>query len=197
MEMGAIQCPSCGVLWGQQVCLDDLALGFGLLSCIHIYRQAMLHSMQSKAGSAESNLSSDRVHNACSMQDRALQARAHLQMALQLERVTDCLCRQTARPEQVLLGLNFFGNDYIIPAGGAPIVRHQYLELLKEHEPTLIWDKKTKEHVFEYDVGSSNHEVFYPSLTSIQKRLNLAEKYGLGISIWELGQGLDYFYDLL
>lgn len=97
----------------------------------------------------------------------------------------------------MLLGLNFYGNDYALPAGGGPIVGHEYLSLLKKHDPVLIWDKKVKEHVFSYTVGTEEHEVYYPSRDSIHKRLDLALKYGLGISIWEIGQGLDYFYDLL
>ena len=97
----------------------------------------------------------------------------------------------------MLLGLNWYGNDYKMPVGGGSIVGHQYLDLLRKHQPSLFWDKKAKEHVFGYSVDHEAHKVYYPTQQSIQRRLDLAQKHDLGISIWELGQGLDHFYDLL
>lgn len=41
------------------------------------------------------------------------------------------------------------------------------------------------------------YTVWYPTLRSLHERLDLATQYHAGVSIWELGQGMDYFLDLL
>lgn len=82
--------------------------------------------------------------------------------------------------------------------GGGAIIGSDYLSLLELHRPLLQWDENSAEHFFIYsDDKHVRHAVFYPSLTSISMRLEEARSWGAGISIWEIGQGLDYFCDLL
>lgn len=62
----------------------------------------------------------------------------------------------------------------------------------------MQWEERSGEHYFMYsDDNKVNHAVFYPSLMSISLRLDEVKAWGAGLSIWEIGQGLDYFFDLL
>ncbi|KAI3449260.1 hypothetical protein Pfo_005925 [Paulownia fortunei] len=102
--------------------------------------------------------------------------------------------------KKVFIGINFYGNDFVVSGGlgGGPIVGREYLSLLEQHRPQLHWEKNSAEHFFLYiDNQNIKHVVFYPSLISMAMRLQEALSWEAGISIWEIGQGLEYFFDIL
>ncbi|KAI4503533.1 hypothetical protein M0802_000936 [Mischocyttarus mexicanus] len=101
-----------------------------------------------------------------------------------------------SRRNQILLGVNFYGYNYT-PEGGGPILGSQYLKNLETFKGKIQWDDRSKEHFFEAKSSLGSGYVFYPTLYSIIFRFDLAAELGTGIAIWELGQGLNYFYDLL
>ncbi|VDM74926.1 unnamed protein product [Strongylus vulgaris] len=106
---------------------------------------------------------------------------------------------------QLMVGLNYYGYEY----SGRSIEAvnfDKYLEKLKKDGNKLEWDSKAKEHFV--NTGSISIElklalifrsskIYYPSLTSIEMRLNAARKHGVGAAIWDFGQGLNYFTQLL
>ncbi|XP_020575403.1 chitinase domain-containing protein 1 isoform X3 [Phalaenopsis equestris] len=98
----------------------------------------------------------------------------------------------------IFLGINLYGNDFSLSEGsGEAITGRDYLSLLEKYRPVLHWDEKSAEHYFIYSQDNLHHAVFYPSLKSIRMRLDEARAWGAGLSLWEIGQGLDYFYELL
>lgn len=114
--------------------------------------------------------------------------------------VASLLTEQTAKHSivhKILGGVNLYGNDFH-QAGGGSILGDGVVKLLKSKKPKIVWDDTFKEHRFEYSVGSNTHTVWFPTLAFIDERIKIAEtQLFCGLSFWEIGQGMDYFYDLL
>ena len=99
---------------------------------------------------------------------------------------------------KILLGLNMYGLQYTANGGGGHVLGRDLVQMLKEVSPStkFKWDSSSGEHFLEAKVGGQKVNIFYPTLQSLQMRLDLAKELGTGVSVWEIGQGLDYFYDL-
>ncbi|XP_077451716.1 chitinase domain-containing protein 1 [Stigmatopora argus] len=107
------------------------------------------------------------------------------------------LAPSTEWRSKILLGVNLYGVDFANQQT-EPVIGREYIEILREHKPKIVWDDLASEHFFAYKKSNAvKHVVYYPSLKSLFMRIAVAKKFGIGISLWELGQGLDYFYDLL
>jgi chitinase domain-containing protein 1 len=104
---------------------------------------------------------------------------------------------------KLLFGIPFYGYDWAqVNRQWSPnvILGSDLLTLLKRVKPKssqFEWKESSAEHVLSYTENGQQHTVFYPTLNFIKKRTELLASYKAGISIWEIGQGLDYFYDLL
>jgi chitinase domain-containing protein 1 len=81
-----------------------------------------------------------------------------------------------------------------------------YIDLLKQPSADVKWNKPAAEHYVEtkyvfvyftyFIFNFRTQRAFYPSLVSIEMRLKLAQELNIGVAIWEMGQGLDYFFNL-
>ncbi|XP_055346778.1 chitinase domain-containing protein 1-like [Paramacrobiotus metropolitanus] len=105
--------------------------------------------------------------------------------------------KEKSKRKKLLLGLNHYGYDFTPKAGANAIVGTTFLEHLQKYQPTLEWDAVGREHVYKYRQENTQHVVHFPSLRSLEERITLANRLGTGVAIWDLGQGLDYFFDLL
>ena len=63
------------------------------------------------------------------------------------------------------MGMNFYGNDFLLPYGGGPILSDTVKTLLQTHQAPMTWSPASHEHYFEYlDDDGMWHRVFYPTI---------------------------------
>ena len=89
---------------------------------------------------------------------------------------------------RILLGVPFYGFR-----GAEPALAHD----LRSEDPDrlLRWDATIAEHAA--SAGAAGEQLRFPTPAFLAARLRVAEEHGLGLSIWEIGQGLDAFFTLL
>ena len=56
---------------------------------------------------------------------------------------------------------------------------------------------KGQEAFFKWRESGLQHFVYFPLPQSLALRMAAARAVGMGLSVWEVGQGLDFFFDTL
>lgn len=95
---------------------------------------------------------------------------------------------------KLMLGIPFYGYDYSNGQGKA-IIGKEFIEII-EGQARDVWDEQGKEHKFLYNDHGKECVMYYPTIDMLAERLKFAEKYGMGVAIWELGQGLEHFFNI-
>ncbi|KAH8548265.1 glycoside hydrolase superfamily, partial [Umbelopsis sp. PMI_123] len=106
---------------------------------------------------------------------------------------------------QLLIGINMYGMAYQQGENPEPKVMNSVIGLLREmHEQgatiDLTWDKEAEEHsvvISEDDGLTEGPTIWFPTQKYIKTRIHLAEDWGVGLSLWEIGQGLDSFVSIM
>lgn len=112
-------------------------------------------------------------------------------------------CAVTAPSSRaLLLGLNFYGWRFLAGgAGGQPqaVLGRDVVRLLAASRAPLVWAASSGEHHFAQpgDDALPPSSVFYPTPAAVAARVRLARSLGVGLAVWELGQGLPWLFDLL
>ena len=100
---------------------------------------------------------------------------------------------------RVLLGVNMYGMRWKEGAQGPEaVVGGQYTEMLRlareeGREVSEVWDDASEEMRLEV----KGEVVYFPHPRGLQRRVQMANNESCGVSIWEIGQGLEALYDLL
>ena len=119
--------------------------------------------------------------------------------------IRDCVAtlgpKSVEEARKILVGLNFYANDFAIEPRGphSPLLGRDVLDRLRSHSVAMLdWDGETAEHSFTYTSADGvRHLVHVPTPASIAARVALARRMGASISVWEIGQGLDGYFRAL
>ncbi len=113
-----------------------------------------------------------------------------------VEQVVQYTVRHVPR-EKVLLGLAGYGYDWS-KAGTRSIKAHEAMALAWRIGAEIHWDAGAGVPHFTYWDWAGKHEVWFENSYSVELKLKLVDKYGLGgYALWSLGQEDERFWSVI
>ena len=101
---------------------------------------------------------------------------------------------------KLIAAVPMVGWDFTLPDGpNRELGAAAYLSLLRRYEAVgkFDWHEAGKEHAFKYSVDGVDHVAYFPSLRGLAERVGVLRSLHVGAAFWEIGNSLDYFWDLM
>ena len=115
-----------------------------------------------------------------------------------LEIIAHFMQQKIIKKDKFLVGFPFFGFDYGNGKTREYIVGQQFVDTLNQNKVNPYFLKEYQETAYFYSKDKAAHTMYYPSLFDLNVRFERVSEYGFaGFAIWELAQGLPFFFDLL
>lgn len=104
---------------------------------------------------------------------------------------------QMGLTKKVIVGLPLFGFDFI-SSRPRHIYGLEFVDMMNRSHIISEWDVIDMEHKAKFTDARGHHIVCYPTLKFLYERYEKIVSDGFGgFGLWELAQGLPYFFDLL
>ena len=115
-----------------------------------------------------------------------------------LDATIEWLKSSRINPKKFIAGFPFFGFDYGNGSGREYVTGQDFINTLSKYKVTPVFLKEYQETAYFYSKDRASHTLYYPSISDLYARFEKTVSTGIaGFGIWELAQGLPYFYDLL
>jgi len=89
--------------------------------------------------------------------------------------------------EKLVLGVGLYGYDWV-GSTATPLTWTEVMSLAAARKARMSWDESSKSTHFGYSVDGVDHEVWFENARSVEAKVGLARRHGLGgIALWRLG----------
>lgn len=107
-----------------------------------------------------------------------------------VSKIVDMVEEENIPKHKVILGIPLYGYDWNkdTDEAAAGLTYQDVQRLIRRFEPNLLYDEEVRSPHFIYETRGQTHEVWYEDVRSVEAKVVLAKRSGLGgITFWRLG----------
>ena len=100
--------------------------------------------------------------------------------------------------EKVIVGIPFYGYDWPEKGPATSLTHKKAAALIERIKPEIQWHEKWATPYFTYIEDGVKHEVWFEDVRSVQAKLDVCKKLGVGgVAVWRLGDEDPKFWEAI